>query len=69
VSKYLVQPVARMPRTGLWSGSITLVNGDWFRNLPKRMRKDVLNVVYGDSSNNRNVVWDIRVGGQSWRRS
>jgi hypothetical protein len=66
MSKYLVQKVARMPRTGYYNGTITLTNDTWFKQLPAHMRRQLLRNIYDTQADVNNPEWVIRVAGQGW---
>jgi hypothetical protein len=70
VSKYLQQKSPRMPRTGYWNGTITLVMSDWYANLPAKMRREFLKTVGDTADDMHNVTWVMRVASERhWPRN
>ena len=59
----------RNPRSGSYTGTITLVNSEWYRNLPAKMRRELLRQIGDAADDMQSVTWTMRVAGQRWPRN
>lgn len=57
------------PRSGMFNGTVTLTNGDWYRQLPAHMRRQLLRNIGETADDLHAVTWVMRVAGQRWNRS
>lgn len=61
-------PAKKNPRSGYYNGTITMVNGEWFRQMPADMRRQLLRNITDTANDTQEVTWIIRASGQHWDR-
>jgi hypothetical protein len=58
------------PRSGLYTGTITLVNSEWYRHLPAKMRRELLRLIGETADDMQSVTWVMRVASERrWHRN